>query len=48
MKTLSREEAEPLIKAGKIRPAYLYETGKKVFVQLSPTLKRVYVYVKPQ
>lgn len=46
--TLTRNVAGPLIKSGKLRPAYLYETDKHgvrcVYVQLTPTLKRIYRY----
>jgi hypothetical protein len=48
--TIGREEAAPLIKAGKLKPAFLYEPeqapeAKFVFVILAPGLKRLYRYV---
>ena len=45
MKLLTREEAEPLIKSGRLRPAYLYESGDKVLVELSFGYRKIYVYV---
>lgn len=44
--TLTREQAEPLIRAGKLKPALLYEDGKRCVVQLSKSYKRIYVWVE--
>lgn len=45
---LDRKTAEPLIRTGKLVPAYLYDTRYHgcVWVQLSKDLKRVYRVTK--
>ncbi len=45
MRTISRAEAEPLIKSGELVPSYMYQDDKiKVMVKLTKNLTVVYSY----